>query len=113
MDKILVSSRLNYLFSRFKVIYIRVPKKFIDFNRSGKGSGGEEGAAAAEETAEADDGDKKKKKASRLAKKSAQGANYQLQDPLIWKVKIDGANSEEVGREPSVCLDVLEPMENM
>jgi hypothetical protein len=93
------------------VIYIRIPKKFIDFNRSGKGAGGEE---APEEPTEADDGDKKKKKTSRLSsKKAAQGASYQLQDPLVWKVKIDAANSEEVGRDPNVCLDVLEPMENM
>lgn len=93
------------------VVYIRIPKKFIDFNRSGKGAGGEE--AVNEEAAEAEEGDKKKKKATRLSKKGAQGPTYQLQDPLVWKLKIDGAESEEPGREPNVCLDVLEPMENL
>lgn len=95
----------------FPVIYIRIPKKFIDFNRSGKGANGEE--AEKEEAAEGDEGDKKKKKSSRLSKKGLQGPTYQLQDPLVWKLKIDGADSEEAGREPNVCLDVLEPMENL
>lgn len=94
----------------FIAIYIRIPKKFIDFNRSGKGANGEE---AGEEAAEGEEGDKKKKKATRLSKKGVQGPSYQLQDPLVWKLKIDGADSEELGREPNVCLDVLEPMENL
>lgn len=97
----------------FLVIYIRIPKKFIDFNRSGKGAGEEAPEEKENIEAATDESDKKKKKASRLSKKATQGANYQLQDPLVWKVKIDAANSEEVGREPNVCLDVLEPMENM
>jgi hypothetical protein len=48
-----------------------------------------------------------------LTKKKEGAPSYELTDPLVWKLKIDGADSEEVGREPSVCLDVLEPMENM
>lgn len=89
-----------------QAIYIRLPKKFIDFNRSGKGTGGDDAG-------EGEDADKKKKKTGRVSKKKEGAVSYQLQDPLVWKLKIDGADSEEVGREPSVCLDVMEPMENM
>lgn len=94
-------------------IYIRVPKKFIDFNRSGKGAGGEEGAEEGGGAGEGEDGDKKKKKVGRISKKKEGAPSYELVDPLVWKLKIDGADSEELGREPNVCLDVLEPMENM
>lgn len=91
-------------------MYIRVPKKFIDFNRSGSKAAGDE---AAGEEAEAEDGDKKKKRTSRVSKKKEGAPSYELTDPLVWRLKIDGADSEEPGREPSVCLDVLEAMENI
>jgi hypothetical protein len=94
------------------VIYIRVPKKFIDFYRSGKGAaaGEEAGEGAAEE---GEDAEKKKKKVGRLSKKKENAPSYELQDALVWKLKIDGANSDDAEREPNVCLDVMEPMENM
>ncbi|UZJ54064.1 hypothetical protein CBS101457_003384 [Exobasidium rhododendri] len=92
-------------------VYIRIPKKFIDFYRSGKSAAGEE--AGESPTEEGEDVDKKKKKSSRVSKKKGNTPSYELQDSLIWKLKIDGANSEELGREPNVCLDVMEPMENI
>lgn len=60
-----------------------------------------------------EEGDKKKKRTSRISKKKEGAPSYELIDPLVWKLKIDAAESEEPGREPNVCLDVLEPMENM
>lgn len=97
---------------RSTAIYIRVPKKFIDFNRSGKGT--DDGAATLDDGAEgADDGEKKKKKASRVSKKKENAPSYELNDPLVWKIKIENAESDDPARQPSVCLDLPEPMENM
>lgn len=91
-------------------IYIRVPKKFIDFNRSGK-TGGDE--AAAEEGGDAEDGEKKKKKSSRVSKKKENAPSYELNDPLVWKIKVENAESDDPERVPSVVLDIPEPMENI
>lgn len=94
---------------RSPAIYIRIPKKFIDFTRSGKGA--DEGAEDAAEGDEASE--KKKKKASRLAKKKENATSYELNDPLVWKLKIENAESDDPARQPSVILDVPEAMENM
>lgn len=88
-------------------IYIRVPKKFIDFTRSGKGNTADEGA----DGDEAADG--KKKKATRVSKKKDNATSYEMNDPLVWKVKVENAESDDPERQPSVCLDVVEPMENI
>lgn len=91
-------------------IYIRVPKKFIDFNRSGK-TGGDEGGA--EEGGEGEEGEKKKKKPSRVSKKKENAPSYELNDPLVWKIKVENAESDDPERIPSVVLDLPEPMENI
>lgn len=92
-------------------IYIRVPKKFIDFTRSGKGNAADEGAEA--DDGGEDAGDKKKKKATRVSKKKENAPSYELNDPLVWKIKIENAESDDPERQPSVCLDLPEPMENI
>ncbi|PWN88095.1 hypothetical protein FA10DRAFT_232892 [Acaromyces ingoldii] len=95
-------------------IYIRVPKKFIDFNRSGKTAGGDDApAAGADEGAADGEEGAKKKKTSRISKKKENAPTYELNDPWVWRVKIDGADSEDINKEPNVALDVLEPMENI
>lgn len=87
-------------------MYIRVPKKFIDFTRSGKGSADDAGA-------DEEGGDAKKKKSSRLSKKKENAPSYELNDPLVWRLKIENAESDDPARVPSVVLDVHEAMENM
>lgn len=88
-------------------LYIRVPKKFIDFTRAGKGAaGGDDASPAADE----EPSSPKAKRSARASKKSA--PSYDLSSEHIWKVKLDG-ESEESGRDTTVVLDVLDPLENM
>ncbi|PWN53890.1 hypothetical protein IE53DRAFT_372801 [Violaceomyces palustris] len=81
-----------------------VPKKFIDFTRSGKG-----GEEPAEDGAEGAD---KKKKTARASKKKENAPSYEINNEYIWKVKVDG-DGEESDRDPSVVLDVTEALENI
>lgn len=54
-----------------------------------------------------------KKLSSRQSKRREMRANYDLAEPNVWKIKIDGADSDEPGKVPSVMVDVSEPMENI
>lgn len=83
-------------------LYVRIPKKFIDFMRSGSA----DEAEAAEEGAE--DGKKKK----RASKKKEGAPSYELTHPNVWTIKIDG-DAENADREANVQLDVIEPLENI
>lgn len=83
-------------------MYIRVPKKFIDFLRSSRPSD--------EEKAEDQTEEDKKRKTLRRRKENA--PSYKMENEFIWKVRVDG-ESEESGREPNVILDTPEPLENM
>ncbi|CAD6885011.1 unnamed protein product [Tilletia laevis] len=69
-------------------LYLRMPKKFVDFMRSGR-----------------DDSDKKR----RVCKKK--DVSYSLDSEWIWKAKV--CNEADDTEEPNVQLDVLEPMENI
>ncbi|CAO1628707.1 unnamed protein product [Sympodiomycopsis kandeliae] len=99
-------------------IYMRVPKKMIDFFRTAKKNNTEEDD---HEDGEDDDeptsptgGKPRKKSLSTRANKRRQGrCNYDLSDPNVWKIKIDGAETEELGKEPTVMIDVIEPLENI
>lgn len=86
-------------------MYVRMPKKFIDFTRSG-GKGDEEVKAD-----EGEDAGEKKKKTTRSRRKE-NAPSYEMTNEFIWKVKVDG-DTDESGREPSVILDVVEPLENL
>ncbi|EPQ31397.1 uncharacterized protein PFL1_00732 [Pseudozyma flocculosa PF-1] len=90
-------------------MYVRVPKKFIDFSRSSSKADDDAAGAKADDAA-ADDGDKKKK--STRSKKKENAPSYEMTNEFIWKVKVDG-DSDESARDPSVILDVAEPLENL
>ncbi|KAK0542792.1 hypothetical protein OC846_006636 [Tilletia horrida] len=70
-------------------LYLRIPKKFVDFMRSGR------------------DEDPTKKR--HLNKKK--DVSYNLDSEWIWKLRI--CNEADDDEEPNVQLDVLEPMENI
>lgn len=78
------------------LVYLRVPKAFINFHRSGK-----------------PEDDKKDDKAHRHTRRNMHSTVYGISDPLVWKLKIDAAESEEADRVPNVVFDVVEPMENI
>ncbi|KDN46265.1 hypothetical protein K437DRAFT_268148 [Tilletiaria anomala UBC 951] len=84
-------------------LYIRIPKKFIDFMRCAKGDD-----PAAEDEAAGEDGKKKK----RVVKKKENAPSYELSHPEIWRIRID-ADTETSDREANVLLDVAEPLENI
>ncbi|KAN0061290.1 hypothetical protein ACQY0O_006136 [Thecaphora frezii] len=89
-------------------MYVRVPKKFIDFTRSSVKTADDE--FRPEEAAE--EGAEKKKKPTLRSKKKENAPSYEMTSEFIWKVKIDG-DGDDSEREPSVILDVAEPLENI
>jgi hypothetical protein len=82
-------------------MYIRIPKKFIDFHRSSR-------PADEEKTEENDDG--KQRKTLRRRKENA--PSYKLDNEFIWKVRVDG-DGDNSDRDPNVILDTPEPLENI
>jgi hypothetical protein len=105
------------------VVYVRVPAKFIDFTRSAKAR---DASADGEEAELKRRGIRSKKRgAYRLPRRrhhphradrahlTENAPSHALNDPLVWKIKIDGAESTEADRVPNVALDVVQPMENM
>jgi len=84
-------------------LYVRIPKKFIDFNRSAKGDD-------IDETGDAVGGEKKTTK--RVSKRKENAPSYDLVDPDIWRIRIEG-DLETSDVEPNVLLDVTEPFENV
>ncbi|SJX64271.1 uncharacterized protein SRS1_14920 [Sporisorium reilianum f. sp. reilianum] len=83
-------------------MYIRIPKKFIDFHRSSRSADDD---AKAEEH---DDG--KQRKTLRRRKENA--PSYKLDNEYIWKVRVDG-DGDNSERDPNVILDTPEPFENI
>ncbi|PWY97497.1 hypothetical protein BCV70DRAFT_50317 [Testicularia cyperi] len=83
-------------------MYIRIPKKFIDFHRSARGD---------EENKEDEHTEEEKKRKTIRRRKDA-ASLYKMDNEFIWKVRVDGDN-EESGREPNVILDTPEPLENI
>jgi len=83
-------------------VYVRVPAKFIDFTRSAKAR-----------DASADGEEAELKRRGIRSKKRENAPSHALNDPLVWKIKIDGAESTEADRVPNVALDVVQPMENI
>lgn len=100
----------NGTFTDDGYIYMRVPKKMIDFFRSAKKNNAEddEDGPATEESKQ-----HKKSVSTRANKRREARCNYDLSDPNVWRIKIDGAESEEPGKEASVMIDVAEPLENI
>lgn len=79
-------------------MYVRCPKKWIDFNRSGKKlKEGEQQTAAQSKARKA------------ISKRKENAPTYEINSEHVWKIKIDGADSEDVGRDCSVMMDVVEP----
>ncbi|KAE8230447.1 hypothetical protein CF326_g4555 [Tilletia indica] len=69
-------------------LYLRIPKKFVDFMRSGR-----------------DEADKKR----HVTKKK--DVSYKLDSEWVWKVRV--CSEADDNEEPNVQLDVLESMENI
>lgn len=82
-------------------MYIRMPKKFIDFHRSSR--------PADDDKAEEGE-DAKQRKTLRRRKENA--PSYKLDNEFIWKVRVDG-DGEQSDRDPNVILDTPEPLENI
>ncbi|SOV02894.1 uncharacterized protein UDID_06079 [Ustilago sp. UG-2017a] len=82
-------------------MYIRMPKKFIDFHRSSR-------SAEEDENKENEDG--KQRKTLRRRKENA--PSYKLDNEYIWKVRVDG-DGDNSDRDPNVILDTPEPLENI
>ncbi|KIS67968.1 uncharacterized protein UMAG_04014 [Mycosarcoma maydis] len=82
-------------------MYIRIPKKFIDFHRSSR-------PAEEDKADEHDEG--KQRKTLRRRKENA--PSYKLDNEFIWKVRVDG-DGENSDRDPNVILDTPEPLENI
>lgn len=93
-------------------IYMRVPKKMIDFFRTARKNNTDE-AGNDKPDDETHAGKKKRSISSRISKKREERCNYDLSDPKVWNIKIDNANSEEPGKEPTVMIDVPEALENI
>ncbi len=79
-------------------MYIRMPKKFIDFHRSSR--------PADDDKAEEGE-DAKQRKTLRRRKENA--PSYKLDNEFIWKVRVDG-DGEQSDRDPNVILDTPEPL---
>ncbi len=83
------------------VLYVRIPKKFIDFNRAGRTTDDDDNESVVSE-----------KRSRRLSKKRENAPSHELVHPDVYRIKIDGeAENSEV--EANVQLDVIEPMENL
>lgn len=90
-------------------LYVPIPKKMIDFMRTAR----KNNAADNDEEENEDESNDKKKAPSRISKKREARYHYDMSDPNVWKIKIDGADSEEPGKVPNVQVDVTEPLENI
>lgn len=81
-------------------LYVRIPKKFIDFNRAGKSA------------ADDDDDTASVKSTRRVSKKRENAPSHELAHTDVWRIRID-SDAENAENEANVQLDVIEPLENI